>query len=208
MQNKSSTYWESYYAKHRDAAKPSYFAEFVAPFLEKNKSLVEIGCGNGRDSLFFAHQQINVQAIDQCKEEVAYLNEKHSDKANIQFITSDMSLLQDYGQIDYLYSRFSIHSINRDTEAIVFNWAKENLSKGGLFFIEVRSINDELYGEGTEVGQHEFRTDHYRRFIDLEEITALSEKSGFRVLYSIESQGLAPYKEEDPSVIRLILQQD
>lgn len=206
MHNSSSTYWESYYAKHRDAAQPSFFAQFIAPFLQKERSIVEIGCGNGRDSLFFAHQALKVQAIDQCKEEVAYLNEKHSDKGNIQFHTGDMAQLEDYGHIDYIYSRFSIHSINRDTEAKVFDWAKENLSNGGLFFIEVRSINDELYGQGTEVGKHEFSTDHYRRFIEMEEIVALSLAHGFRILYRLESQGLAPYKDEDPAVIRLILQ--
>lgn len=206
MHNSSSSYWESYYSKHRDAAQPSFFAQFIAPFLTKGKSLVEIGCGNGRDSLFFAHQELNVQAIDQCTEEVAYLNDKHTDKPNITFHAGDMGMLANYGTIDYLYSRFSIHSVNREIENKVFQWASDNITNDGLFFIEVRSINDELYGQGTEVGKHEFSTDHYRRFIELSEITALSKTHGFNVLYSLESQGLAPYKDEDPAVIRLILQ--
>ncbi len=36
-------------------------------------SLLELGCGNGRDALFFAKNKIQTTAIDQVSEEISYL---------------------------------------------------------------------------------------------------------------------------------------
>ena len=49
-------------------------------------------------------------------------------------------------------------------------------------------------------------TDHYRRFIVMEEMIKNGIDSGLSVVYSLQSKGLAPYKTKDPEVIRLIFQ--
>lgn len=206
MTLESKTYWEAYYDTHRNPAKPSFFAEFVAPFLQKNQQLIEIGCGNGRDSVFFAEQGISVKAIDQCTNEIDYLNATFSTNEHILFVEGDMENLPQYNQIDCIYSRFSIHAINHEAETKVLKWALASLKPGGLFFIEARSVKDDLYGQGTEVGKNEFITDHYRRFIDRDEFIEKVSSLGFTVLYNLESKGLAPYKHEDPVVLRIILQ--
>ena len=207
MNQSSKAYWESYYQKHRNPGPPSPFANFVRPFLTPGKRLAELGCGNGRDSSFFASEQgVNVTSFDQCQEELDYLNQRYADSPNLKFVAGDMGKLASLTGLDYVYSRFSIHSIDRETEAKVLRWAYDNLSENGLFFIEVRSVNDELCGQGEQVGENEFVTDHYRRFVVKEELEAAAAQAGFRQLYSLESQGLAVYKDEDPAVIRLILQ--
>jgi len=206
MTKESKSYWESYYSSHRDPVPPSLFAEFVCPFLRQGNRLLELGCGNGRDSVFFAEHHIRVNALDQCSQEIGYLNKKFAAIDHLEFVEGNMEAPPFSNKFDYIYSRFSLHSINADAETAVFDWSYDLLEKNGLFFIEVRSIHDALYGQGTEVGHHEFVTDHYRRFIELEEMIAKAANSGYNLLYSLESQGLAPYKTEDPMVIRLIFQ--
>ncbi|WP_052058198.1 class I SAM-dependent methyltransferase [Helicobacter jaachi] len=47
-----------------------------SPAPKAPKSLLELGCGNGRDALYFAKHGIAVIAIDQVQEEIAFLQEQ------------------------------------------------------------------------------------------------------------------------------------
>ena len=74
--SESLNFWENYYSNHQIPTDESFFARFVMPFLNEGDTLFEIGCGNGRDSVFFAKQGMKVTAFDQCEKEVGFL--KHN----------------------------------------------------------------------------------------------------------------------------------
>ena len=58
-------YWNKYYRLKKSPLLPSNFAKYCKKkYLKKNKSLLEIGCGNGRDAFFFYKNNLNVTAID------------------------------------------------------------------------------------------------------------------------------------------------
>jgi cyclopropane fatty-acyl-phospholipid synthase-like methyltransferase len=200
----SSKYWEDYYSKHPVPTNCSPFADFVTPFLKQGKRLIELGCGNARDSKHFAKQGTNVLAIDQCEKEIGFLAEKFEDLENLKFEAGDMTNLTGFEKSDYLYSRFTIHAIDKSGEERLIKWASSNLKTNGLFFIEVRSVKDELFGQGKALADNAFFSDHYRRFIVLEELINRLSENGIEVIYSLESKGLAPYKTKDPVVIRII----
>jgi hypothetical protein len=198
-------YWESYYKAHQDPGDESPFARFVAPFLVENSNLIELWCGNGRDSLFFASLGVNVIAFDQCENEVSYLNDKYS-SSKLSFEAGDFTNIGMRSSSNFIYSRFTLHSVSEEKEINTLKWSSQNLEKGGLFFIEIRSVKDELYGEGSPKGKNEFVTDHYRRFVSYTEFIERIENTGLTILYKVEGKGLAPYKDEDPVVIRVIAQ--
>ena len=154
--NSSSSYWENYYSKHREPSNCSPFAEFVTPFLKDGKRLIEFGCGNARDSKHFAQQGVNVLAIDQCEKEIAYLTEKFEETKNLNFLAADMTNLSELEKSDFLYSRFTIHAINKQGEEKLIKWASNNLKTDGLFFVEVRSVKDELFGVGKALPDNAF----------------------------------------------------
>ena len=81
-------YWEKYYKKNIAPTIHSDFAEFCLPKLEKGKILLEIGCGNGIDSIFFGENKINVIAIDQAEDEIKRLQKFNY--PNIMFKSADM----------------------------------------------------------------------------------------------------------------------
>ena len=115
-----------------------------------------------------------------------------------------MTNLTGFEKSDYLYSRFTIHAIDKSGEERLIKWASSNLKTNGLFFIEVRSVKDELFGQGKALADNAFFSDHYRRFIVLEELINRLSENGIEVIYSLESKGLAPDKTKDPVVIRII----
>lgn len=203
-------YWTEYYAKNSKPTNASSFAEFILPKLTKNKNLIELGCGNGRDSIFFAKNEINVIGIDQVQEEVDYLNEHHKEN-NILFVCDDFTNLVNTQSedikntnFDYIYSRFTFHSINETKEDRTLDWIKTNLSTGGYFLLEARSINDPMFKQGKMLSETENFTNHYRRYMDLNKIITKLESRNFEIVYKIEDNNLAIHNDDNPYVIRII----
>jgi len=109
--------------------------------------LLELGCGNGRDAVFFASHGIKVTACDQCQEELEYLQAKFANDTNLSFINADFSRLSLQEIYDVIYSRFTLHSVTSEDEDWTIKWCSEHLKTGGLFLIEVRGQRNELYGQ-------------------------------------------------------------
>jgi tRNA G46 methylase TrmB len=56
MKNKSNNYWNIFYKNKNILSKlnfPSQFAVFTLSEKQNENTVIEIGCGNGRDSFFF-----------------------------------------------------------------------------------------------------------------------------------------------------------
>ncbi|WP_455645985.1 class I SAM-dependent methyltransferase [Methanosphaera sp.] len=201
MNDKS--YWEQYYKENPNPVEPSTFAKFIRGFLNPDKSLIELGCGNGRDSVFFAKNNLKVTAIDQVETEMDYLNHKYS-LYNLDFKADDFTNLGTENKYDYVYSRFTLHSITEEAEARVLKWIGSQLNENGLFFLEVRSIKDPMFDKGEKISDNENVTTHYRRYLDFEDTIEKLEKNGLSIIYKLESQGLAVYKDDDPMLIRIV----
>lgn len=199
-------YWNEYYKKIGYAEPPSLFARYVGEKIVKGKDMIELGCGNGRDSVFFANKGMNITAIDASDIVIRHLQAKY-DYDNLQFICDDFvcSSTLFVEHYEYCYSRFSLHAINEKQENKVIRNVYNALKKQGRFFVEVRSINDELYGKGEKVGRNAYKYNgHYRRFIVKEELENKLKENGFILEYSEEARNFAPYKDTNPLIIRMI----
>ena len=206
-------YWSEYYLKNNKPTDPSDFAKFILSKVDKNKTLIELGCGNGRDSVFFSKYDFNVIGVDQVENEVNFLNENYA-KDNLTFVCDDFSNLKNSdneliktSDFDYVYSRFTFHSINEKKEDRTLDWIRDNL-RGGLFFLEARSINDPMFKLGKNLSHNENFTNHYRRYMNLDVFCDKLESRNFEILYKIEDKDLAPHKDENPYVVRIIAKVD
>ena len=110
-------YWEQYYKRYNTPFKPSPFAKYVLHhYLQEKKYLVELGCGNGIDAIHFAKNGINVIAHDQCEKEIDFLADNYGD-SNLEFKVSDMTNMPTDKKCDFVYSRFTLHSISSAGES-------------------------------------------------------------------------------------------
>lgn len=204
--DRDTKYWNNFYCDARNISEPSLFATTIGKQLLPEKNLLELGCGNGRDSLYFYHLGLNVTAIDASDIIIKKLQNDYP-YGNICFICDDFVCSPTIfaGQYDYCYSRFTIHSINEEQESEVIKNVYKVLKDGGKFFIEVRSVNDKICGKGKKIGRNSYIYEgHYRRFIVKEELEQKMINVGFDVEYSEEKEGFAPFKNTNPPIIRLI----
>jgi SAM-dependent methyltransferase len=205
------SFWDKHY-KDFSLSQPSLFAKY---FLEKvlmaDDTVVELGCGNGRDGLAIAQRASRYIGLDACpiavgrfKEEFESLTLAASGRLSVRqanFTLEDFNAFGKGAKRLVLYSRFSLHSIDYDEAERLLNNVAQISSVPWVFVIEARTIFDSLYGKGTKIGRHEYRTDHYRRFIDPDEFLEDLLKR-FSVPYFEISKGFAPFGDEDPIVMR------
>lgn len=203
-------YWNDYYKKNSKPTNPSSFAQFILPKLDENKNLIELGCGNGRDSIYFSENGLNVIAVDQVCNEIEYLNKNHLND-NVTFVCGDFTKLSECenelicgANFDYVYSRFTFHSINEIKEDRALDWISDVLAEKGLFLLEARSMKDPMLKRGKMLSESENFTNHYRRYMDLDKFVEKLENRNFEIIYQIEDKDLAVYKDDNPYVIRII----
>ena len=210
--DRDSTYWNSYYAARKNSElKPSQFARFFMheiPTLAAGKlDLLEIGCGNGRDSLYFLSAGFNVTGIDASEYAVNCLRQRTGAYTNAIFVCDDFVTCKVIyqRQFDYIYSRFTLHAINAKQQTELFGNIAGALKQDGQLFIEARTIHDELYGRGKQVAEHAFIfNDHYRRFVDKDAVADELCDLGFTITYLTESKGFSKTDSSDPTLMRLV----
>lgn len=205
--DRDTDYWNQYYNLGKAPQEPSVFAKWVAKQLVKGRNLLDLGCGNGRDSMYFYTQiGMNVTAVDASAGAIAKLKRENKED-NIYFICDDFvcSTAIFAGQYDYCYSRFSLHAINEKQETEVIHNVYKVLKSGGKFFVETRSVHDEIYGMGECVGEDSYCYEgHFRRFIRKEKLLDKLTAAGFEIEYEAEERNFAPFENSNPLIIRIV----
>ena len=210
-----SLFWNKHYQKF-SVQQPSTFSSYcVTRYLKREDVVVELGCGNGRDGMTLAEVVSHYAGIDACHVAIESFSKKidlHQDtqRSNIELLQEDFTSI-DFSRFAknnerlVIYSRFSLHSINYEEVGRLLSNIEKIDHSSWIFMFEARTIFDEFYGVGKEIGKHEFESDHYRRFIDPAEF--LKEASTrFNVRYFEVADGLAKFGNENPIVMRGVIE--
>jgi len=205
---KNEEYWNEFY-RQDFVHVPSQFCVFVSTYINPNSTIVELGCGNGRDSHFFSNMNFRVIGVDLSLSAIETSTENSDSTKDIKFLCGDISeenICENISQVIgartastdvFFYSRFVIHSIDEQQQASFMLGLSNLMKRGDRIFFEFRSKEDQetkkVYGN------------HYRRYVDTELfIKQLIDVVGVEIRYSITGRGMAMFKDEDPSVSRII----
>jgi SAM-dependent methyltransferase len=209
-------FWNNHYQTF-SVHEPTEFALYcLEKYFKFDDVVIELGCGNGRDGCAISQSVSRYVGLDACnvainkfENNIKELDKNIAEKIDVHqgdFTAQNFNELKKDAKRLMIYSRFSLHSINYEEVERLLNNLSEINGIPWVFLIEARTIFDNLYGEGTNIGVHEFKTDHYRRFIDPE--IFLSEiSSRFNIKYFEVSDGFAPFGNQDPLVMRAAIQQ-
>lgn len=194
----ATRHWDEFYSGRYDFP-PSQFAAFVAGELDGRCRIVDLGCGNGRDSQFFASLGHDVVGVD--RSTVAIQRDSAENRfGNLTYLAADAGELE-LGSLEAsqlplcVYARFFWHAIDEDTEDRLLARLARDMPPGSRLFLEYRTLKDasteKLFGE------------HYRRYVDHRALTGRLVEAGLMIDYEVEGRGMAKYRSEDPWIGRV-----
>lgn len=206
--NLNKHFWNNYYkSNNHDINNQSTFADFVYENYSKDcKYLLDLGCGNCRDSIFFSKRDIQVDAID-------YNGHLDNDYNNLTLIKKDVELFlseKDLKPYDLVYMRWFLHAMPYDNAERIFNLTSNILDKGAKICIEVRSINDDILIKNSIYDEEDFsyKTTHKRWLYSISRLENIIMKYNMKKIYIEE--GYFSYNKntetENPLIIRCIIE--
>ncbi|OLF17320.1 class I SAM-dependent methyltransferase [Actinophytocola xanthii] len=202
-------WWPFYFGRSSSTVseRPSPFAEWVHLRESADVSIVDIGSGTGRDSLWFARQGHEVLGLDY----IPAATDRAGKVAAAEGIPARFKTLNLYdlrqvlgmgGELAHrseppvLYGRFLIHALEDVGRHNLWRIAGMCLRRGGRFYVEFRT--------GLDAGVEKEFGEHFRKYLDPEVVVAEIEARGGQIEHREAGYGLAVYKNEDPHVCRLV----
>lgn len=203
-------YWDGFYAGRSVSEVPevpSPFAQWVAPRLTEGSTVAEFGFGTARDSLYFAglgHRVVGYDfaesAVEHARAKAAAIGAEASfaelDLYDVPAVTAVGKGLAEQ-KIPIVYGRFLLHSLEVAGRGNLLDLAGHALVDGGELYLEFRTGQDAGH-------QHLFGDDHFRAYLDPDEVVAAIVERGGTMTHVEAGHGLAVYKTEDPHVARLV----
>lgn len=175
------------HAAHR--GHPSHFAQKAIGYFPSNAAILEVGCGVGSDTAFFAEAGYTVQATD-ISQVVLDQGKEIYNNPNITFQKVDISkpLAYDDGQFNVVYSHLALHYYDDKTTHRVFAELHRVLKPGGVLAFVCKSTDDVDYGKGRELERDFFVSKgHVRHFFSINYARSLlREKYDISVLEDIQ----------------------
>ncbi len=202
MNLKRNLYWNNFYSNF-SFSKESNFAKFCLKYIKKNSDLLDIACGNGRDTFFFIKNGIKCKGIDISK--IAIKNNTKKLKNTFQVMDACTKRFNIKKKYDSIYCRFFLHTINKKSELIFLDNVKKIMKKNSKLFLEFRTTKDPLIKKGKRISSNEVISDHYRRFINVNNFLKALKANNFKIFYKASSNNFAKFGNERPHICRIIL---
>lgn len=188
-------HWESIYRDfpERFGIEPSYIGLSALKLLkgEGTKDVLELGCGQGRDTVLFLREGMKVIALDysrtclnQLKDNAHVLGLEDLLQLDEHDIREGIPLPDD--SVDACFSHmFFTMQLREDELAMIFSEALRVLRPGGFNIYSVRNTDDPHFGLGTHMGEdmwemngfvvHYFSEDKIRRLAEGYQIVSIEE---------------------------------
>ena len=161
--NKQSQHWENNFSSKPEmfGVSPSSPARYTLEIFKKNNvnNMIELGAGQGRDSLLFANNGIHIHALDYSLSGIHKINEKASEQELQNSVSAQLFDVRERlpfedNSIDGCYSHMlycmaltseEIENLNSEVHRV--------LKQGGLNIFTVRNIEDGDYQNGIHRGE-------------------------------------------------------
>ena len=167
------SHWNNAHANqqlHKHSAHETDFARYINTGIPPLASILELGCGEGNDSIYFAEQGHAITATD-FSNTVLEQNNDRLTHPNLTFSIQDISqpLQFDNASFDVIYARLSLHYFTNETTASIFREIARVLKPGGMLCFMCKSTADHLHGQGQEIERNMYELEgHVRHFFSKE----------------------------------------
>ena len=204
-------YWADFYA-HAEFDSGSRFFDFVSSRDDLPTTVIDLGCGDGRDAIAHAMTGSRVFGVDRSHVAVRHAQAKAEQLGlvdRLTFVAADVADATALGGVlakaraeagggaVLIYLRFFLHSITEETQRALLDGIHAQAEPGDALAAEFRTEQDK--------DSEKVYTKHYRRFQNGPAFgVELAERYDYELLEEVEGRGLSPYRDEDPHLYRVL----
>lgn len=174
--------WDKIYKgdKHIWGDKPSELAVVAVAYLQKhrlcdkNLSILDIGCGYGRDIAYFSKNlKCTILGIDSSKEAINMANSVCPKASNIKLLRCEFSEIHNC-KYDVIFIANLYHLLKPDERKKLRDTIGKSLKSDGLLFLSTLSVKDpQGYGKGAAIPNeiNSFKNRTYVHFYTRDELS-------------------------------------
>ena len=178
-------YWDNLYSKNDYfGTGQTILANFAKDIIEKNsiKNMLELGCGQGRDSVFFAKLGCNIVAIDISENAIKFVEKikKEQNFKNLQLFIHNMQEPFNFQNMNFglVYSNLSLPFFNIAQLEKIFSNIYDILTENSFFLFSTKKSGDKYFNFGNKISDNAFEHNGIIRFFfSKSELESLLEKN-------------------------------
>ncbi len=172
------------------------------------KTIVDLGCGIGNDTMFIKSCGKKVLSVDYSDEALKIIMQ-NINGANTLKMDFENEWLLEKDSADLIIANLSLHYFNTDTTFKIINNIKNTLVDGGILIVRLNSVNDTNYGSDSlnEIELHYYKTMNIKkRFFDKADIHYFF--SSFKILICKEENVLSRVHDKKKVVWECIFKKE
>ena len=182
---------EEYSQKTKDISPTIQIEKFVK--LLKGKSVLDIGCATGRDTIILHNKGLHVIGVDLSE---SMINIAKQSYPHIDFHVMDLLQLDFNPEMfDGVYCNATFLHIKRKDSKKAFDNIYNILKKGGIFFVSIKGGNNE---EIIIDSRYEKYNEKFFAYYEIDEFISLAKRSNFELIeYDIRKKETSSYNTHD-----------
>jgi len=174
---KPQDYWSKKHTKYSQEdwiRKPTIFATQVVSYFPKSGKLLDLGAGQGQDSIYFANYGYQVTAVDFAQYALDQITNHGIEKVMADFSQPLPFQPESY---DIIYSHLGLHFFNVKRTQELFEEIYGILKPGGIFAMLINTVDDPEFGQGEKIENDYFEINGLRkRFFSVESMAEFASK--------------------------------
>ena len=189
-EEKIISYWSDMYSRPNVfGTGPTKLAKMANDLIHDNsiKNILEIGCGQGRDCIFFAEKGYSVETFDISENAIRFVNKtKESfNLKNLNAIVHDVTEPFSYPNIffDFVYSNLALQFFNIDSLEKIFNNIYQVMKEESTILFSTKKKGDKYYDFGTKISEDAYEYKGITRYFYDKSILEHMFEQQFEILY-------------------------
>jgi len=164
-------YWNDIYSKKNYfGTGPTILALKAQEIIKKNSvsNILELGCGQGRDSLFFTNLGCNVVGTDISENAINFVKKIKNEEnlENLELILHDTLNPFNFKNLDFdlVYSNLALQFFDLIQLSQIFSNIKKIMKANSLFLFSTKKSGDKYFEFGTKVSENSFEYNGITRY--------------------------------------------
>ena len=151
--------YETRYSRTWDIDEPAdHVVDFVKTLKEKARSILDVGCGAGRDSFFLAKEGFHLTGLDISSNALRLASERNQrEKTQCKFVMGTfLHLPFSEGLFDAAFSSYAIENVSLHQIRKALKEIKRVIKRERVMLVTLHSLKHWRFGQGKEIAYHEF----------------------------------------------------